>query len=100
MVDLVTIRDGEVLADSRIIAEKFGKAHERVLKATDKLRDSIENLIIQKKRTQNDRYIFAEKKRTVRGRDFRYFEMNRNAFSLLVMSFSGEKALKWNSRKF
>ncbi len=95
MVDLVKVKEGEVLADSMVVSEKFNKSHDRVLKSIDKLKKSIENIIRQNKRTQDDRYIFTEKERTVRGRDFRYFEMNRNAFSLLAMSFTGEKALKW-----
>ncbi len=95
MVDLVSIKNGEVVADSRIIAEKFGKGHDRVLKSIDKLHSNIENIILTNKRTRNGQYTFDEKIRTVRGRDFRYFEMNRNAFSILVMGFTGKKALKW-----
>jgi len=95
MVDLVTIKKGEVLADSRTVAEKFGKSHDRVLKSIDKLRENIEDVIRQKRRTQKDEYVFVEKKRTVRGRSFRYFEMNRNSFSLLAMGFTGKKALGW-----
>ena len=95
MKDLVKVKNGEVLTTSNLIAEKFEKAHERVLKAIDRLSEDVENLMNEKKRTRNDEYVFNCKTRVVRGREFRYVEMNRNAFSLLAMGFTGKKALKW-----
>jgi len=95
MVDLVIVKNGEAVADSRVLAEKFNRTHDRVLKSIDKLSLSIENLVRENKRTKKDDYIFNEKTRAYKGRDFRYFEMNRNAFSILAMGFTGEKVLKW-----
>jgi len=95
MTDLVFIKKGNAVADSRVLAEKFGKPHDRVLKSIDKLKTSVEKVMDEKKRTRKPHYSFVEKKRTIRGRDFRYFEMDRNSFSLLAMSFTGNKALKW-----
>lgn len=95
MNDLVKITNGEALTTSNLIAEKFEKSHDRVLKSIDKLRENISDVTRQKKRTREADYIFIEKSRSVRGREFRYVEMNRNAFSLLAMGFTGKKALNW-----
>jgi len=39
--------------------------------------------------------MFYEDSREYRGQQFRYFVMNRDGFSLLVMGFTGSKALEW-----
>lgn len=95
MVDLVIIKNGEVLATSQMIADKFKKPHKRVLESADKLKDDIENLMAENVSMKKEKYIFKKTERTVRGREFRGYEMNRNAFSVLVMGFTGKKALKW-----
>ena len=39
--------------------------------------------------------MFLEQTREYRGQEFRYFLMNRDGFTLLVMGFNGAKALEW-----
>ncbi len=95
MTNLVFIKDGEPVVDSRILAEKFNKPHKRVLIAIDKILIDVNNLVNEKRATKNNEYKFTEKERTFKGRQFRYFEMNRNAFSLVAMGFTGKKALSW-----
>ena len=85
MSDLVRINSNQVVTDSRSVAEHFGKEHKNVLRAID-------DLVAQNSATKN---MFYETSHEYRGQSFRYFLMNRDGFSLLVMGFTGEKALEW-----
>lgn len=85
MSNLVTVDGNQVVTDSRSVAEHFEKQHKHVL-------DAIDNLVAQNSATKN---MFLEQTREYRGRDFRYYLMNRDGFSLLVMGFTGAKALEW-----
>lgn len=91
----------DIFCDSRVIAEKFGKQHQNVLKRLDKLMINLADLDGQKEPTKKaiSTEVFKEKSHFYRGQNFRYFEMNRQAFSLFVMGFTGKKALEWK-RKF
>lgn len=79
-------QNGQVLASSREIAEKFGKEHKDVL-------GSIRNLTAENSAVKNmfksSQYINS------RGRTYDEFLMNRDGFSLLAMGFTGKKALEW-----
>lgn len=92
--NLVKVYRGSVLCDSRIIAEKFKKQHKHVLGKIDKLRLNLENLTAQGVTVQKIKFplLFEEKKYLSRGQTYRYIEMNKPAFSLLVMEFSGSRA--------
>lgn len=79
-------RDGKILASSREVAEKFGKRNPDVNRA-------IENLIVQNCTVRN---MFIKTSYTSsRGRDENEYLMDRDGFSLLVMGFTGSKALEW-----
>ena len=85
MEALVKVENDQIVTDSRSVAENFGKEHGKVLRAID-------NLVSQNGLTKN---MFLEQTREYHGRDFRYYLMNRDGFSLLVMGFTGVKALGW-----
>lgn len=85
MSDLVRINSNQVVTDSRSVAEHFEKEHKNVLRAID-------DLVAQNSATKN---MFYETSREYRGQSFRYFLMNRDGFSLLVMGFTGKAALEW-----
>ena len=85
MEALVKVENNQIVTDSRSVAEHFGKEHGKVLRAID-------NLVSQNGLTKN---MFLEQTREYHGRDFRYYLMNRDGFSLLVMGFTGAKALGW-----
>lgn len=82
---LVKVENNQIVTDSRSVAEHFGKEHKHVLEAID-------NLVAQNSATKN---MFLGQTREYRGRDFRYYLMNRDGFSLLVMGFTGKAALNW-----
>lgn len=86
----------EIYADSRMIAEKFKKNHQNVLRKIDNLISALEKEVAQNGVTKNrSELIFKEKTRPYKGQDFRYVELNRSAFTILVMGFTGAGSLKW-----
>lgn len=79
-------QNGKVLASSRDVAENFDKRNPDVNRA-------IENLIVQNCTVKN---MFEESTYiSSRGRQEKEFLMDRDGFSLLVMGFTGKKALEW-----
>ncbi|HEY8085993.1 MAG TPA: Rha family transcriptional regulator [Methylophilaceae bacterium] len=80
--------DGQPVADSREIAERFGKRHNDVLRAIDNL---LKSLV-----PQNWGVDFIEISETEKGPDWqpRHYLLTRKACSLVMMRFTGEKALK------
>ena len=79
-------QNGRILASSRDVAEKFGKAHKDVL-------DSIRNLTAENSAVKN--MFVSSTYKNSRGRNYDEFLMDRDGFSLLVMGFTGKKALEW-----
>lgn len=93
--ELVHSWKSEVYCDSRTIAEEFNKQHQHILRKIDQLRTELANLDHQNGTPKNDVIeIFKERTHFYRGQNFRFFDMNRPAFSLLVMGLTGKKALK------
>ena len=90
-MELVKVNQNKVFADSRIIADTFGKAHRNVMRDIESL---IENL--NENNAQNITLLFSKKKFINEiNREYFYYEMNRDGFSLLVMGFTGKDALRW-----
>jgi len=74
------------VVNSREVAEHFEKQHKVVLK-------SIKNLMAQNGAVKT---MFTESEYiSERGRLEKEYSMNRDGFSLLVMGFTGKKALEW-----
>ena len=87
MENLVQVADGQIVVSTRQIAEHFDKQHKHVLSV-------IENLKAENSALRN---MFCEHSYKVEGNNKTYPEylMNRDGFSLLVMGFTGKKALEW-----
>jgi Rha family phage regulatory protein len=85
--DAVTLIDGHVVTTSRAIAEVFGKRHDNVLR-------DIRNLLANCPREfgrqsfLNASYIDRE------GRAQPMYQIRKNGFDLLIMSFTGSKATR------
>ncbi|WP_084485010.1 Rha family transcriptional regulator [Methylosinus sp. LW3] len=93
---LVSVAEGRALADSRQVAKTFGKDHKHVLRAIDQLVARLSHL--KGPMAQKWAMGLIERRdghQTVRNRADRYFELDRNAFSLLAMGFTGDEALLW-----
>jgi len=80
---------GFVTADSREVAKHFEKRHADLLRAIDAL---MEGMCIF---AQTPLYIESSYVHDQNGETYRKFDMTRDGFSLLVMGFTGPKALAW-----
>lgn len=89
MNDLVYLKRNDAFTDSLTVAESFGKQHTKVIRA-------IENLI-EGLPKNGDTPIFIKTwyKHPQNGERYAKYLMNRDGFSLLVMGFTGKKALEW-----
>lgn len=85
-IELV-VSNNQVVVSSRQIAEHFEKQHCHVLA-------TIENLIIENSIAK----FFHQMTYGKRGKQYKEYLMNRDGFTLLVMSFTGKKALDWKIR--
>jgi len=86
MDKLVKVNDGQIVVESRKIAEHFDKQHKHVL-------DAIENIKAENSAVTP---MFCETTYTAgTGKAYKEYLMNRDGFSLLVMGFTGKKALEW-----
>lgn len=84
-------QDGQLVVSSRQIAEHFEKEHFHVLR-------DIENLIggISKNGdTYNHLFIAAQYQNKQNKQWYKEYLLTRDGFSLLVMGFTGKKALQW-----
>lgn len=77
---------GSVVTNSLLVAEKFGKEHKHVMECIRKLTAENSTVLTMFYKTT---YLNTQNKEQP------MYIMNRDGFSLLVMSFTGEKALKF-----
>lgn len=89
MSNIVEIQHGEAMCSSREVAKSFSKEHWYVVRVIEQLLDSVEKIKGKESLTLK----FVAQEETYRGQTYRVFWMNRQAFSLLVMRFTGEEAL-------
>lgn len=82
----ITNKDGRLTVSSLQVAKDFGKRPSDVHEAIENL--TAENSAVKKFFTEST-YI------NERGRTYRCYDITRDGFSLLVMGFTGKKALEW-----
>lgn len=88
--EIVTLKDGQPVTTSIIVADSFGKNHRDVLRSIDNI---LTSEIYQKRGLRNfaqTHYVHPQN-----GQSHRFFEMDRQGFEILAMGFTGEKALEW-----
>ena len=83
---ILQTNNNQPVANSRQIAEHFGKRHDNVLQ-------SIENLTTENSGVKN--MFFETTYTNERGREYPEFLMNRDGFTLLAMGFTGKEALQF-----
>lgn len=81
-------KDGEILASSREVAEKFGKNHKDVLRSISIIEGQMSTAQFCAL------FIISEYKASNRKSNKEYL-LNRDGFSLLCMGFTGKSALEW-----
>lgn len=81
--------DGQAITNSLIVAEKFEKNHQHILRDIRLLIERISNI--------GPVQMFAETTyiHEQNGQEYPMYLMNRDGFTLLTMGFTGEKALKF-----
>lgn len=87
-MELVQNRNGKLVTTSLKVAEKFGKEHRHVLTAIDE---------IVKGYAENSADLFEEAEyiHPQNNQSYRMYIMNEDGFSLVVMGFTGKKAMKF-----
>lgn len=94
MNDLVYMKNDEAVCDSLQVAEKFGKRHDKLISEIERMYSDL----IGEGCAQNggdpmfikSSYVHPQNKQR-----YPMYLMNRDGFSLLVMGFTGKKALEW-----
>ena len=90
MNELVYLKNEQALTDSLMVAEMFGKEHRNVIRAIETLLEGI-----AKNEQTPPLFIKTWYKHPQNGERYPKYLMNRDGFSLLVMGFTGKKALEW-----
>ena len=83
--ELVQVDNEQVVTDSRKVAEVFEKEHKSVLRSINEIL-AAQNCAAK---------FFYETTYDNRGKQYPMYLMNRDGFSLLVMGFTGAKAMQW-----
>ena len=83
--ELVQVDNEQVVTESRKVAETFGRPHKDVL-------ESIRGILVAENSAAK---FFYETTYENRGKQYPMYLMNRDGFSLLVMGFTGAKAMQW-----
>ncbi len=81
--------DGELVVTSRQVAENFEKRHADVLRVIEDLNS--ENAILRSQKYFIETYYKVEGN----NKNYKEYLLTRDGFSLLVMGFTGSKALQW-----
>lgn len=88
MSNLAIINNGQVVVSSRQIAENFEKRHDHLIRDIESIKANLT--------PQNWGMLFFESEyKNENNRAFKEYLLTRDGFSLLVMGFTGQKALEW-----
>jgi len=89
MLPKIENHNGVMTVSSRLVAEDFEKRHSDVL-------EKLNNLIEEIQPTENSaRYFIPNEYKDQKGEMRKEYLLTRDGFSLLVMGFTGERALQW-----
>ena len=89
MNDLVFVQNEAALTNSLLVAEKFGKRHDNVLRD---IRNLMEGLPKSEETPLFDELSYTDSQN---GQKYPMYVMNRDGFTLLAMGFNGKKAMKF-----
>lgn len=83
---VVKVDNGQLVTSSRNVAFNFEKRHSNVIRAIERIIDSAQNWA---------ELFYPTQYKDNSGKENKMYFMNRDGFSLLVMGFTGKKALEW-----
>lgn len=84
-MNLVEVRNNQVVVSSKKVADRFNKLHKDVL-------ENIRNILAAENSATK---FFQESTFENRGKQYPEYLMNRDGFTLLAMGFTGKEALQW-----
>lgn len=87
MQELINIKNDEAVTTSLMVAEKFHKRHDSVIRG-------IETILTHSPQNCGQWFKVSNYKDDS-GKSNKLYYMNRDGFSLLAMGFTGKKALEW-----
>ncbi|MCM1222501.1 MAG: Rha family transcriptional regulator [Lachnospiraceae bacterium] len=85
-------KDGQLTVSSVQVANDFGKRHDKLVSEIERMYMDL-NLTAQNGGVKN--FFIESSYINERGRSYKCYELTRDGFSLLVMGFTGKKALEW-----
>lgn len=94
MNDLVILKNDNAVCDSLQVAEKFNKRHDKLVSEIERMYGEL----VGERCAQNGGHPLFYKtsyKHEQNGQIYKKYLMTRDGFSLLVMGFTGKKALEW-----
>ena len=86
MTELVIVKNGRATCTSIMVAEKFGKRHDNILRDIENLECS---QVFRELNFEESSYTNTQNK------VFPMYEMTRDGFTFLAMGFTGSEAAKW-----
>jgi len=89
VIDLVVVQNGKLVVSSKIIADKFGKVHRKVLRDIENLHCSDE---FREANFGTSSYISKQNK------VLPSYDITRDGFAFLCMGFEGKKAGNWKEK--
>lgn len=89
----VTSFDGIPVVNSRSVAENFEKRHDSVMRDIQNVIDSLEEISLHKIEEPNIQNFFIKTFYKDRGKKYPEYLLTRDGFTLLVMGFTGKKAM-------
>lgn len=95
--DLVVLTNDQVLTTSLKVAEYFGKQHSHVIRAIEKATENLAAIGLSKNGPSENGFIISSYKNS-QNKDQPMYYLNRDAFTFVVMGFTGEKAAAWKWR--
>lgn len=92
--ELVIIKKQGVFCSSEVVADKFGKRHNYVIKKIQQLQTKFGTIKGLKSLTLN----FHKTTNKYRNQEYLVYLMDKETFSLLCMQFTGDRALEWQAK--
>lgn len=91
MTDLVSFVNSNGMVSSKLVAEKFGKRHNDVLRAIKNASKELSSDFYERNFARNDI-------NTLKGKETSEILMSRDGFAILAMGFTGKEAQRWKER--
>ena len=96
MKELVFLKNEEAMTDSLTVAEMFEKRHDSVIRSIETIIEGLpKNVAVNDRKNEAVNLFVKTRYKDAKGEYRKKYLMNRDGFSLLVMGFTGKKAMEW-----